>query len=65
MNTEAGECRAQTGPGIAGHTAGHRPGGADPQGMGHLVAIIFTIGAELLDGVATILNALVGSHAAH
>jgi hypothetical protein len=33
--------------------------------MGHLVAIIFTIGAELLDGVATILNALVGSHAAH
>jgi hypothetical protein len=37
----------------------------DPQGMGHLVAIIFTIGAKLLDGVATILNALTGSHATH
>ena len=33
--------------------------------MGYLVAIIFTIGAKLLDGVATILNALVSSHAAH
>jgi hypothetical protein len=33
--------------------------------MGHLVAISFTIGAKLLDGVATILNTLVGSHAAH
>jgi hypothetical protein len=37
----------------------------DPQGMGHLVAIIFTIGAKLLDGVAAILNTLVGSHPAH
>ena len=37
----------------------------DPQGMGHLVAIIFTIGVKLLDGVAAILNTLVGGQAAH
>lgn len=37
----------------------------DPQGIGHLVAIIFTLGAKLLDGVATILNTLVGGYAAH
>jgi len=32
----------------------------DPQGMGHLVALIFTIGAKLLDGLATLLDKLVG-----
>lgn len=35
----------------------------DPQGMGHLVQMIFTIGAKLLDGVATILNNLLGTPA--
>ena len=37
----------------------------DPQGMGHLVAAVFTIAVRLLDGVAAILNTLVGGQAAH
>ena len=36
----------------------------DPQGMAHLVEAIFTIGAKLLDGVATLLSSLLGT-AAH
>ena len=35
----------------------------DPQGMGHLVEMIFTVGAKLLNGVATILNSLLGGKA--
>ena len=33
----------------------------DPQGMGHLVEAIFTVGANLLHGIATILGNLTGS----
>jgi len=31
-----------------------------PQGLGHLVGLIFTVAAKLLNGVAMILNALLG-----
>lgn len=31
-----------------------------PQGLGHLVGLIFTVAAKLLNGVSMILNALLG-----
>jgi hypothetical protein len=34
----------------------------DPQGMGHLAQRIITLGAKLLNAVAVLLNALLGSH---
>ena len=34
----------------------------DPQGTGHLVALLITAGAKLLTAVADFLNALLGSH---
>lgn len=34
----------------------------DPQGTGHLVALVITLGARLLNGVATFLNAILGGH---
>jgi len=37
----------------------------DPQSMGHLVQMIITLGARLLNGVATILNNLLGGAQAH
>lgn len=33
----------------------------DPQGMGHLVEAIFTVGANLLHGIATFLGSLTGN----
>ncbi len=35
----------------------------NPQVMGHVVVVIFTICARLLDGLAALLNALTGGHA--
>ncbi len=35
----------------------------DPQGMGHLVGAILTLGAKLLHGIATILDNLPGGQA--
>jgi hypothetical protein len=35
----------------------------DPQGMGHLVQLIITVGAKLLNAVATLISDLLGSHA--
>ncbi len=35
----------------------------NPQAMGHVVVVIFTICARLLDGLAALLNALTGGHA--
>ena len=32
----------------------------DPQGLGHLVGLIFTLAAKLINGVSMILNALLG-----
>ncbi len=32
----------------------------DPQGLGHVVGLIFTLAAKLLNGVSMILNALLG-----
>jgi hypothetical protein len=37
----------------------------NPQVMGHLVVVVFTVCARLLDGLAALLNALTGGHAAH
>jgi hypothetical protein len=34
----------------------------DPQGMGHLVEIVFVVGAKLLSLVATFLNNILGGH---
>jgi hypothetical protein len=34
-----------------------------PQGLGHLVGLIFTLAAKLLNGVSMILNALLGGQA--
>ena len=35
----------------------------NPQVMAHVVVVIFTICARLLDGLAALLNALTGGHA--
>ena len=35
----------------------------NPQVMGQVVVVIFTICARLLDGLAALLNALTGGHA--
>ena len=34
----------------------------DPQGVAHLVEMIFTVGAKLLSATATFLDALLGGH---
>ncbi len=33
-----------------------------PEATGHLVAVVITAGAKLLDGVASVLNAALGGH---
>jgi hypothetical protein len=35
----------------------------DPQGAGHLVQFVITLGARLLNAVASFLNSLLGSQA--
>jgi hypothetical protein len=35
----------------------------DPQGTGHLVQFLITLGARLLNAVASFLNSLLGGHA--
>lgn len=34
----------------------------DPQGMAHLVELVFSVGAKLLNAVATFLDSLLGGH---
>lgn len=34
----------------------------DPQGVAHLVEMIFTLGAKLLNATATFLDSLLGGH---
>jgi len=34
----------------------------DPQGIAHLVEMIFTVGAKLLNATATFLDSLLGGH---
>jgi hypothetical protein len=34
----------------------------DPQGMAHLVEMIFTLGAKLLNATAVFLSSLLGGH---
>jgi len=34
----------------------------DPQGMAHLVELIFTVGAKLLNATASFLSTLLGGH---
>jgi hypothetical protein len=33
-----------------------------PEATGHLVAAVITVGAKLLNGVASIINAVLGGH---
>ena len=35
----------------------------DPQGMAHLVELVFSVGARLLNAAATIIDNLLGGHA--
>jgi len=34
----------------------------NPQGVAHLVEVVFSVGAMLLNGAATVLSTLLGGH---